>query len=525
MFKGFVAEVFKDWEPGGVHVVTLNGSTDVPCKHCPAIGFASKNLQTFANPMMICDLDSYFKALEGTVHPAYHYAFLVDLLWMLWGASIEELYMCGPTMLNAYMSNSQQGNVSGVQSLDAPNYGEQHLVSKFKAFLLMPWDPGGPKPLVRTISMKPTIMKASTRHSPAAKKQPFIGTLKSLANCSFSKVSPGQPSILDLWRDYIDIVLQVSHTAVSLEAFHLHSACTTCHVSISTMSDKFCDTGGMSCLGQIAETSSVLRFLLATDPSNHLLSGKESVLLFEDEACIVQNPFGIFLSDNTSVLLYPDESCDVQATGCIVCKEKCYVTTYHFSTQPNLDPIGQFQLPDSVRLLNDTRQANGESHGIYPSCVSLRHLSQNKCVTSRNQVYTCLLQVVYMSVELALLYAFLCNYGIVRRYMGKDLQYSLLTLRRLLVSMETSVAPKLQGINWIQQKESFGWKHKGNRCKLTRPNFHTMCVTRDTYNSLISMQERILHYMDTMVSMEDSGLVGEVARTAVKFGYDLTKGH
>jgi hypothetical protein len=24
--------------------------------------------------------------------------------------------------------------------------------------------------------------------------------------------------------------------------------------------------------------------------------------------------------------------------------------------------------------------------------------------------------------------------------------------------------------------------------------------------------------------MEDSGLVGEVARTAVKFGYDLTKG-
>jgi hypothetical protein len=108
--------------------------------------------------------------------------------------------------------------------------------------------------------------------------------------------------------------------------------------------------------------------------------------------------------------------------------------------------------------------------------------------------------------------------------MGKDLQYSLLTLRRLLVSMETSVAPKLQGINWIQRKESFGWKHKGNRCKLTRPNFHTMCVTRDTYNSLISMQERILHYMDTMVSMEDSGLVGEVARTAVKFGYDLTKG-
>ncbi|EEC42832.1 predicted protein [Phaeodactylum tricornutum CCAP 1055/1] len=147
MFKAFVAEVFKDWELGGVHVVTLNDSTDVPCKHCPAIVFASKNLQTFANPMMICDLDSYFKALEGTVHPAYHYAFLVDLLWMLWGASIEELYMCGPTMLNAYMSNSQQGNVSGVQSLDAPNYGEQHLVSKFKAFLLMPWDPGGPKPL------------------------------------------------------------------------------------------------------------------------------------------------------------------------------------------------------------------------------------------------------------------------------------------------------------------------------------------------------------------------------------------
>jgi hypothetical protein len=26
------------------------------------------------------------------------------------------------------------------------------------------------------------------------------------------------------------------------------------------------------------------------------------------------------------------------------------------------------------------------------------------------------------------------------------------------------------------------------------------------------------------VSMEDSGFVGEVARTAVKFGYDLTKG-
>jgi hypothetical protein len=51
-----------------------------------------------------------------------------------------------------------------------------------------------------------------------------------------------------------------------------------------------------------------------------------------------------------------------------------------------------------------------------------------------------------------------------------------------------------------------------------------MCVTRDTYNSLISMQERILHYMDTMVSMEDSGLIGEAARTAVKFGYDLTKG-
>jgi hypothetical protein len=139
-------------------------------------------------------------------------------------------------------------------------------------------------------------------------------------------------------------------------------------------------------------------------------------------------------------------------------------------------------------------------------------------------VYTCLLQVVYMSVELALLYAFLCNYGIVRRYIGTDLQYSLINLRRLLVSMETSVAPKLQGINWIQWKESFGWKHKGNGCKLTRPNFHTMCVTRDTYNSLISMQERILHYMDTMVSMEDSGLVGEVARTAVKFGYDLTKG-
>jgi hypothetical protein len=93
MFKGFVAEVFKDWEPGGVHVVTLKDSTDVPCKHCPAIGFASKNLQPFANPMMICDLDSYFKAIGGTVHPAYHYAFLVDLLWMLWGASIEELYM------------------------------------------------------------------------------------------------------------------------------------------------------------------------------------------------------------------------------------------------------------------------------------------------------------------------------------------------------------------------------------------------------------------------------------------------
>jgi hypothetical protein len=54
------------------------------------------------------------------------------------------------------------------------------------------------------------------------------------------------------------------------------------------------------------------------------------------------------------------------------------------------------------------------SHGMYPSRVSLRHLSQNKCVTSRNQVYTCLLQVVYMSVELALLYAYLCNYGIVK---------------------------------------------------------------------------------------------------------------
>jgi hypothetical protein len=222
--------------------------------------------------------------------------------------------------------NSQQGNVSGVQFLDAPNYGEQHLVSKFKAFLLMPWDPGGPKPLVRTTSMKPTIMKASTRHSPAAKKQPFIGTLKSLANCSFSKVSPGQPSILELWSDYIDIVLQVSHTAVCLEAFHLHSACTTCHVSISTMSDKFCDTGGMSCLGQIAETSSVLRFLLATDPSNHLLSGKESVLLIEDEACVVQNPFGIFFSDNTSVLLYTDESCDVM--HCLQREMLCYYVSF-----------------------------------------------------------------------------------------------------------------------------------------------------------------------------------------------------
>jgi hypothetical protein len=98
----------------------------------------------------------------------------------------------------------------------------------------------------------------------------------------------------------------------------------------------------------------------------------------------------------------------------------------------------------------------GISHGMYPSRVSLRHLSQNKCVTSRNQVYTYLLQVVYMSVELALLYAFLFNYGIVRRYMRTDLQYSLLTLRRLLVSMETSVAPKSQGSNWIQWKEIFG---------------------------------------------------------------------
>jgi hypothetical protein len=61
-----------------------------------------------------------------------------------------------------------------------------------------------------------------------------------------------------------------------------------------------------------------------------------------------------------------------------------------------------------------------------------------------------------MSMELALLSAFLFNYGIVRRYMRTDLQYSLLTLRRLLVSMETSVAPKLQGSNWIQWKEIFG---------------------------------------------------------------------
>jgi hypothetical protein len=101
---------------------------------------------------------------------------------------------------------------------------------------------------------------------------------------------------------------------------------------------------------------------------------------------------------------------------------------------------------------------------MYPSLVSLRHISKNKGVTSRNQVYTCLLQVVYMLVELALLYAFLCNYGIARRYMDTVLQYSLLTLRRLLISKETSVAPKLQGRNWIQRKESFGWKQKGNRC-------------------------------------------------------------
>jgi hypothetical protein len=30
--------------------------------------------------------------------------------------------------------------------------------------------------------------------------------------------------------------------------------------------------------------------------------------------------------------------------------------------------------------------------------------------------------------------------------------------------------------------------------------------------------------MDTMGSMEDSGLVGEVTRTAVNLGYDLIKG-
>jgi hypothetical protein len=67
----------------------------------------------------------------------------------------------------------------------------------------------------------------------------------------------------------------------------------------------------------------------------------------------------------------------------------------------------------------------------------------------------CLLQVVNMSMELALLYVFLCNYGIVRRSMGTDLQFSLLTLRMLVISKETSVAPKLQINKWIQQKESF----------------------------------------------------------------------
>jgi hypothetical protein len=70
---------------------------------------------------------------------------------------------------------------------------------------------------------------------------------------------------------------------------------------------------------------------------------------------------------------------------------------------------------------------------------------------------------------------------------------------------------------------------QGKRMQIDKTQFCTICVTRDTYNSLIVCKNgfciaRILHYMDTMVGMEDSGLIGEAARTAVKFGYDLTKG-